>query len=164
MYLDGPGNVTAGVGHLIANAGVAAGLGFVGGDPAADWQAVKAASPGMKVAAYQSLTTSRLPDASMDALKQSDLGRTQAALLAANPGCAGWPVAVRIACLDMGFNLGVGKFHAQYFGPGCHFGPACGRGDWASAAVESARRGIQQPRNDYIAGLIRSAVGPSAVS
>jgi GH24 family phage-related lysozyme (muramidase) len=164
MYMDVPGNVTTGVGHLIAEADLASLLGFVGGDPAADWQAVKSASPGLIATSYQPLTTCRLPDPVIDALKHADLCKAQSEFLAAIPDSANWPITVRIACLDMSFNLGVGKFQAGYFCATCHFGPACRRGDWTTAAAQSARNGIQPSRNAYIAGLIRSAIAPSVLS
>ncbi len=161
MYLDVPGNVTVGVGHLVTEAGLAPSIGLTGGDPTADWQAVKSAQPGLAAKAYESLTACRLSDAAIEALKQSDLATAHTELLATIPDSARWPVPVQIACLDMSFNLGIGRFRKEYFGPGCHFGPACRRGDWTAAALQSARTGIQPSRNNYVAGLIRSAASIS---
>jgi hypothetical protein len=60
----------------------------------------------------------------------------------------------------MAFNLGAARLHKEYFGAGCHFGPAILRGDWNTAAAHSVRLGIQDERNRYTSDLILSA-GPS---
>jgi GH24 family phage-related lysozyme (muramidase) len=161
MYLDQSGNVTCAIGHMIPSAEAAGGsiaLLFIGGDPAADWKSVKAAWPGANAIGYEHLSTCRLTDEAIEAICDADEEDISNQLIQRIPAYVNYPPPVQQAILDMAFNLGVGKLASEFFGQACHFGPALDRGDYATAAAESTRRGIQQSRNDYTAALIRSAI------
>lgn len=165
LYLDSgtPSSVTIGVGYLIPSPSVAESLNWEGGMgavavAASEWQTVKDATPGLVAAAYAHLTTNRLSDAEIDRLRDQRIANMESELIHAIPGVSGFPVSVRQACCDESFNLGVGKFHAQYFGPTSKFGPAIYRGDWQTAAQESARKGIDPARNEYVQNLIMCAL------
>jgi GH24 family phage-related lysozyme (muramidase) len=159
MYLDGPGNVTCGIGHLLATPQDAGKIEWSGDDPVAAWQSVKQSPPGRNATTYQGLNSCRLSDAVIDSVCAQDVANATAQLRAFLPSVDSLPQPVQQALLDMAFNLGVPRLHAEYFGPNCHFGPAILRGDWTTAAAESARRGIQPERNQYTAELILSALG-----
>jgi len=68
------------------------------------------------------------------------------------------PVPVQIALVDMAYNLGVaglGKF--------VKLKAAVARRDWVTAAAESSRRGVQQPRNDATRELFLAAASEDGV-
>ena len=153
MYLDDavPGNVTAGIGHMIPT-GVAAVMVFGPESTAIDWLAVKAASPGMAASAYAHLTTCRLSPEAIDALCDADTADCWARLLRSVPTLPGYPPGVQQALLDLEYDPGVTKFPKMLH--------AMEVGDWATAARESLRPQLAKSRNDYTAQLILSAQEP----
>jgi GH24 family phage-related lysozyme (muramidase) len=163
LYLDTRSNPTCGIGHLCATVADAellpfsGGMGAVAGLVARDWQVISTATPGRVAAFYAGLTTSRLTDEAIDSIFAADCERTWNGILAFLPTLESLPPTVQEAILDMSFNLGIGKEHADYFGPHSKFGPAILRGDWQTAAAESARNGIQPSRNEYTRDLIMAA-------
>lgn len=162
LYSDTTSMPTIGVGCAIPSASVCESLNWTGGIgavalAASEWQAVKSATPGLAAASYAYLTTLRLPAAEIDRLRDQRIAGMEAEMIQAISGVATFPTSVRQACCDLSFNLGVSKFHTQYFGPNSKFGPAIYRGDWQMAAAESARKRIQPARNEYVRDLLISA-------
>lgn len=161
MYLDGPGNVTVGIGHLIDTAEAAARLPFTStaARVRADWLTVKQCRADMIASQYSHFTISRLPADAIDTIFQSDCDSIVAQVQTFLPEYDGLPQPVQQAILDMAFNLGPAGLRHDYFCHGCRFGPAVLCGDWAAAALECVRSNIQLARNQYTAHLILSAAG-----
>lgn len=162
LYVDSGGLVTIGVGCMIPSASVAESLNWEGGMgavaiAASEWLAVKDATPGLAAASYAHLTTNRLSDEEIDKLRDARIASMESELIHTIEGVSLMPQPIAQCLCDMAFNLGSSKLHAQYFGPTSKFGPAIYRGDWQTAAAESARRGIQPARNLYARDLIMSA-------
>lgn len=157
MYLDGFGNVTCGVGHLLACPDDALKLPWVGADAAADWARVKASEPGHSPIYYERLTTCRLTEETMDNVLDADIAIASSDLLSVLPETAGWPSCVRQALLDMAFNLGAHRLVKPAPKGWPKMLAAMRAGKWDEAAKESHRRGIQDSRNEYVASLIFSS-------
>jgi GH24 family phage-related lysozyme (muramidase) len=166
MYLDTGGNVTAGVGHEIPTVQDAealpfdGGMGAVAGTVARDWQTIRDAPAGRVAAFYEPLTTSRLSEQAIDGIFASDCNLVWTSARGFIQDFDNLPQPVQQAISDMILNIGAEKEHADYFGPHSKFGPAIERGDWVTAAKESARNGIPESRNQYTANLILSAMQP----
>ncbi len=163
LYSDIIGRPTVGVGCSVLSPGVAESLNWSGGIDsvavaASQWLAVKHSTPGLMAAAYAHLTTLRLPDVEIDRLRDYRIKTTESDVIRAIRGVSDFPMPVRCAILDLAWNIGTGHLHSQYFGPASKFGPALYRGDWQTAAAESARRGVQPARNGYVRDLIMSAL------
>lgn len=154
MYLDTRGNVTVGVGHLLATEDDASALPFDGGDPVSSWRTVKGARPGQIARAYQDLTTARLSPEAVQGVLIQDLDRTLAALQRGLPELATYPPTVQEALCDMAFNLGPAKLLREY----PHLLRCIGASDWNGAALQCHRAGIQDARNDFTAALFRAAI------
>ena len=160
MYLDGPGNVTVGCGHLIPNADAATLLGL----SAAEYDQVKTMPAGQLAAYYEDFTHGRVTDAEIDAIKQRDVSAAWTQLAARWPACEGFPIGAQVVVLDMSYNMGVGKFYSEFLLPTCRFGPACERGAWATASAECERKGIQASRNDWAAETLKACAAPAAAT
>jgi GH24 family phage-related lysozyme (muramidase) len=156
MYLDGSGNVTVGCGHLVATANEAVRIGL----SASDWHLLKLESPAARASRYAQFTTSRLADARIDVLKLADLTAAWSGIVALWPACASFPTPVQVAVCDMSFNLGAAKLFREF----PIFRAACERGDWAAAATESHRNGIQESRNEWTAEMLKSAATPEVTT
>ena len=151
LYLDGPGHVTVGVGHLLPDFATAQSV--VPGLTQAEWDAVISAPPNQPASAYKRLTTARMSEDSMDGVLDTDIYLAGQQLATALPDAQGWPVPVRQALFDFGFNIGsaglVKKFPKML--------AAMRAADWKTAALESARTDVESARNDYAYSLIMSA-------
>lgn len=163
MYLDTLGNVTVGVGHMLASSAAGQAIGFVlnsgGGNASssqigAEFANIKAMAPGLAMNKYQAASTMVLAPGVGDGLLSADLGNSQAQLRIAFARYDTFPEPAQEALLDMMFNMGAGKFTSAKW-PSLF--AACNAGDWMTAAAQSRRNGIQQSRNDAIAGLFRQA-------
>jgi GH24 family phage-related lysozyme (muramidase) len=152
MYLDGAGNVSCGSGHRIPNADAAILLGL----SPAEYGLIKAAPAGRSGAYYEILTKGRLLDQEIDSIKLRDLTAAWQQITARWPACETFPAAAQCVVLDMSYNMGAANFASEFLAPGCHFGPACERGDWAEAALQSERKDIQESRNTWAANALRS--------
>lgn len=123
QYLDIKGNVTAGLGFLLATPAAACALPFQCGDrPAtedeivADFQRVKAMPFGQKYAAgyYQSDTSPRLGSQDMQEIAATKLVGMAQSLQRAIPEFDGLKDSAKTALSDMAWNLGVAgvlKYH-----------------------------------------------------
>jgi len=150
MYLDGPGNVTAGCGHKLDTPEEASTV--FGCDVAAEFNAVKVSEPGHAAEWYETLTDSRLTDEQIKAILASDLqwfiGHSARMIGTWNTR----PQPAQIACVDIAFNTGgLGGWPSL-----CK---AVSAGDWATAARQSHRietpapGGVQTARNEATAAL-----------
>ena len=161
MYLDTatPPNVTAGEGHLIADAAAAQKLGFMAGDRPATPEEVAAefakvlTFPGGHPAAYYGRATAlRLPQDRIDAILSDDIAVHEAEIRAKLPAFDSWPDTVQEAVFDIAFNCGVAGllgFHRMLAAVAQH--------DWQTAGVCSHRKGISDERNKEIANLLFAA-------
>ncbi|ORM71258.1 hypothetical protein HA51_04140 [Pantoea rwandensis] len=168
MYKDQNGNVTVGIGHLLANAAMAASLPFTTthvthghGD---DQSTEVAASKGDITNAYNNYknsTTTTSPAGlhlSNDAVIGqciSDVQNTETGLRSLYSGYDSFSDSRKTALVDMAFNLGIDKLRNGF----PNFNAAVNRGDWETAASESHRdlnqRGDQ--RNRDTAAQLRSS-------
>jgi GH24 family phage-related lysozyme (muramidase) len=159
MYRCTGGEVTIGIGHALATAASASSLTWqISGAPAllgqvqSDYQAVAAAPVGQVATAYQHLTQCRMAEADAEALVAADVNAFEAQLLKVLPNWNSFPGPVQEALFDMAFNLGLGglsKFPTLL--------RAVNEGDWATAAAQCHRRGIQDARNQATAALFLQA-------
>jgi GH24 family phage-related lysozyme (muramidase) len=163
MYLDTGGNVTVGVGNLLASATDAKQLGFVRrADPAAkppvtagpaagdeiqtDFDNVNKQTAGKIFSYYRQFTKLDLPDAVITALLNGRVTEFKAKLVAAFPDFDSYPDEACAALFDMGFNLGVAGLTSK-FPTLCK---AVKDKDWATAAKESHRAApVNDDRNDW---------------
>ena len=164
MYLDTRANVTIGTGLLLPSddAALNAGLGFIERDTGvaatdaairADYGSVAAAPAGLYPPAEYTPYTSLV--AGLDALDAELAARVDIAredVRAYAPEVMTYPTSVRYALLDMAFNLGRPGL-LEY----TRLRAALDERDWARAAGQSYRVGVQTSRNTAIARWIRAA-------
>jgi GH24 family phage-related lysozyme (muramidase) len=168
MYLDSNGFVTVGVGHMIPNAGDAAGLAFYVRKTAvpateeqkkAEYEAVLKETMGKVASWYKSKTSLFMKPADIDALTHEHIQSFEKELRnlystsAYPPGFEKFPEEVRLALFDMIFNLGAAKLKNSYLS----FNLAIAKADWEKAASECFRKGIQLTRNNYVKDLFQKA-------
>lgn len=150
LYLDTRGNVTCGVGFLIADD---AALRRFPWSPStqsavADYRLVLEAAPGRPARWYAQFCVARLSEAAMRQAFNNRVVWFRRAL-------ADWhlerqPEAVQIALIDMAYNLGVAGLTRFK-----RLRAAVDAQDWDSAALESSRLGVQSARNIATARLMR---------
>jgi GH24 family phage-related lysozyme (muramidase) len=152
MYLDSVGKVTVGVGLMLPNAAAASALAFtLAGAPAtpaqiaADFARVAALAPDKLPAFYRAATSPELPQSIIDAKLSAVLTTFETDLRAAVPAYDALPDAVKIALLDMAYNLGPTGLLKGY----PHMLAAIAVGNWAQAAAQCARNGIGDARNAW---------------
>jgi GH24 family phage-related lysozyme (muramidase) len=163
MYLDTGGNVTVGVGNLLASANDAQQFGFVrragpGAKPPVtarpataaeiqtDFDNVSQQTAGRIAGYYRRFTKLDLPDAIITELLSGRVTEFKAKLVAAFPDFDSYPGEACAALFDMGFNLGVAGLTSK-FPTLCK---AVKDKDWATAAKESHRAPpIDDDRNDW---------------
>jgi GH24 family phage-related lysozyme (muramidase) len=161
MYRDIAGKVTVGVGLMLPNEAAACELPFVmAAGPAnleqiaAEFDRVDALAEGKPPAFYKSATSPELPQRFIDAKLASTLAEYEATLRLKFPIYDKLPDVVKMALLDMAYNLGPARLLTEY--------PlmldAIGIGAWSQAAAESAREGIGAARNAWVRQQFLSAV------
>jgi GH24 family phage-related lysozyme (muramidase) len=176
MYLDTAANVTVGVGNLLANVAEAQALAFVvrpadGSDPAqapaatpdqieTDFNAVSAQPKGQNFHYYQQFTALVLPDAAIQALLLNRVQGFVAQLTGAFLEFNAYPAPACAAIFDMAFNLGLGGLLRGF----PHFTQAVRSQDWATAAAQCTRGGIQPSRNAWTAAQFQLAASSSDAS
>lgn len=166
MYLDTVGKVTVGVGHLLTSASAAARLPFVDehGTAAdrpvieAEYATVAALTKGLRASAYRRHTRLHLSNAEIDQLTDQHLKAFEREIGLVYSDFNRFPSPVKLALMDMIFNLGMPNLRSAW--------PSLNRavraGDWATAAIESNRRGIGRERNDYVRRLFEQAAAEAA--
>lgn len=161
MYLDTRGLVTCGVGEMLSNPAAACQLpfqaasGMAGSDEiVADFQRVKALQPGLSPSAYYVDSSLTLMAADIAEILRKHLVYFDSALTQFYPGYLDFPEPIKLALLDLIFNLGVSKLEKTY----PTFNAAVKRQDWAAAAAQCHRNGPSQERNDWTKQQFLNAV------
>lgn len=174
MYLDTAGNVTVGIGHMLATAGAAGRLPFCrqqAGAPAATgeildaWQKVKACPFGQSIAAsrfnparppagWPALPALFLEEDAIDSLFEADMKEHARQLERSLPAFPSLPEPAQEVLLDMHFNLGDSGFSRTRWPK---LFAAVEARNWLAASRQCRRQGIQPARNDWahetLAGL-----------
>ena len=160
MYLDTRGNVTIWVGFEVPSALAAQSLPmYLPGstvaasddEKAAAWETVSAMQPGRLPASYEYSGCPVMLPSDGDALLMAKLDAADAELQADYPGFESFPDAVKMALLDMLWNLGGPKLRNTY----PRFDAAVDRQDWATAALQCHRNGISDERNAWTAAQFK---------
>jgi hypothetical protein len=142
LYLDTYRHVTTGVGKMLASVLAAQALPFrsPSGEPAtmeeiaADFARVSAMEPGHLPTYYLSSTSVRLLNQDVDAILFSVVAECDRWLRKQFANYASWPLAVKLATLDMRYNLGPKRF-LHY----TKLNAALAAEDWMTAAKQSRR-------------------------
>jgi GH24 family phage-related lysozyme (muramidase) len=156
MYLDTTGNVTVGVGKLLADAAAAQKLAFVHRSDAsakaatpeeirADFETVNKQAGGKLASYYKQFTRLDLPESAIDALLDAEVRSFMAGLSKAFPEFDSYPSEACAAIFDMAYNLGLGALTSGF----PTFCRAVRNRDWATAAKECHRGGIGEGRNNW---------------
>ena len=161
MYRDTVGKVTVGVGLMLPDAKAAEALPFVLGtraatpqEIAAEYARVNAMAMGRASAFYKTPTSLVLTPQTIDAKLSSVLAGFEADLRGQFPHYDALPDGVKMALLDMIYNLGP----AGLFKGFPHLVAAIQTGAWAQAAEHCTRRGPGPARNDWTREQFLSAV------
>lgn len=154
LYLDSVGYVTCGVGFMLPDEKSCVQLPWNPSisEALADYRLLKEQPQGRAASFYRPLVRARLSE---DAMREIFARK----LLELHRGLGSWQLArcpqqVQVALLDMAYNLGVSgieRFH--------NLKAAVLRQDWAAAAEESRRRGVQDARNAATRAAFMGAVG-----
>jgi len=156
MYKDTAGNITVGIGHMIASADMAAAMPFTRTHTVhghgSDMSSEVAATKGDIVSAFNAYKqNSATPPMNMhlsnDAVVNqciSDVQTTISGLKGLYHGFDGFPNSAKTALADMGFNLGISRLTNEF----PNFNNAVNNQDWNGAANESHRTGIGDSRNN----------------
>jgi len=170
MYEDTTGNVTVGVGNLLANAAAAQRLAFVRrpnssakppvlagqatpDEIKADFDNVNKQPAGKLASYYKQFTKLDLPDSVINSLLNARVQEFTTALAATFPDFNSYPAEACAAIFDMAFNLGVAKLTSQF----PTFCQAVKDKDWAAAAKECQRGGISAERNNWTKAQLEKA-------
>jgi GH24 family phage-related lysozyme (muramidase) len=166
MYLDTRGNVTVGVGHLLSTADDAKQLAFkVAKTQLAatekqiidEFNTIKALPYGKKYIAswYKRSATLQLPDSAMDEITNQHISSFEGELkrIYGATEFSAYPKNVKLALFDMIFNLGMTSLKNTFL----NFNKHIKANDYAKAAMECSRTGIQDERNVYVRNLLRTA-------
>jgi GH24 family phage-related lysozyme (muramidase) len=167
MYRDTVGLVTVGVGQLIPDVNAAKTYPFLTTTGAnastleieTDYKRVKALSSGHPHKYYWTNTALVLSGESIQALLIKRVKEFDKALRATYLNYDTYPEPVKLALLDMIYNIGP----TQLFGEFKHFGEAVNAQDWRTAAARCHRIGPSAKRNAWTAHQFRMAAGGKAI-
>ncbi|HWZ01639.1 MAG TPA: hypothetical protein VNX17_11180 [Edaphobacter sp.] len=161
MYRDTVGKVTVGVGLMLPDAKAAEALPFVVGaraatpqEIAAEFARVDAMAVGRASTFYKTPTSLILTQQTIDAKLSSVLVGFEADLRSQFPHYDGLPDGIKMALLDMIYNLGP----AGLFKGFPHLVAAIQTGAWQQAAEHCIRRGPSAARNAWTREQFLSAV------
>jgi GH24 family phage-related lysozyme (muramidase) len=161
MYRDTVGKVTVGVGLMLPDAKAAEALPFVVGtraatpeEIAAEYARVDAMSMGQASTFYKTPTSLVLTQQTIDAKLSSVLAGFEADLRGQFPHYDALPDGIKMALLDMIYNLGP----AGLFKGFPHLVTAIQTGAWPQAAEHCIRRGPSAARNAWTREQFLSAV------
>lgn len=162
MYLDTEGYVTVAVGNKLESAADAQQLDFVvrhtrqkasAAQIAADFEAVSNQPKGLLASKYAAHTKLMLQSAVMDALFDRRIRAFESDLRRIYRGYDGFPYEVRLALLDLAYNLG--SYALEHRWPSLNADIAsC---NWARAAGSCHRRGVPEDRNEWTKQQFESA-------
>jgi GH24 family phage-related lysozyme (muramidase) len=161
MYRDTVGKVTVGVGLMLPDAKAAQALPFFLGvraatqqEIAAEYARVDAMTLGRASSFYKIPTSLTLTQQTIDSKLSSVLQGFEADLRTEFPHYDTLPDAIKMALLDMIYNLGP----AGLFKGFPHLVAAVQTGSWAQAAEHCMRRGPSQARNNWTQQQFLSSV------
>jgi GH24 family phage-related lysozyme (muramidase) len=161
MYRDTVGKVTVGVGLMLPDAKAAQALPFILGNRAAtpeeiatEYARVGTLPLGHASAFYKTPASLQLTPQTIDAKLSSVLAGFEADLRTEFPHYDTLPTGVKMALLDMIYNLGP----AGLFKGFPHLVAAIQTGAWAQAAEHCMRRGPSAARNNWTRNQFLSAV------
>jgi GH24 family phage-related lysozyme (muramidase) len=161
MYRDTVGKVTVGVGLMLPTASAAESLPFLldgraatTAEIAAEFARIDAMTMGRLPAFYRPATSLQLSQETIDAKLNAVLQGFEAELRMEIPHYDGLPDGVKMALLDMIYNLGP----AELFKGFPHLMAAVESGSWAQAAACCMRRGPSAERNAWTREQFLSAV------
>ncbi|MFZ4546370.1 MAG: hypothetical protein ACOYN4_02990 [Bacteroidales bacterium] len=155
MYQDSRGNVTVGVGNLLATAEDAQKLPFVVRQthkPAAkeeiktDFDKVKNAPTGYKAVNYKKYTSLELQSPDSSTLLKKRIGTFVQELRHSFSEFNDLPRPAQFGLLDLAFNCGTNKVATKF----PNFKKAIQKKDFTRAAIESHRTGIGNKRNETV--------------
>src|ERR1700754_2360513 len=163
MYRDTVGKVTVGVGLMLPNAAAAQALPFVCGDRAAtskeiavEYARIEAMQPGHAAAYYKGPASPQLPEQTIDTKLTTVLHGFEADLRAQFPHYESLPDGVKMALLDMIYNLGPAGLLKGF----PHLVAAVQSNAWEQAAEHCVRRGPGAARNEWTrAQFLSAAIG-----
>jgi GH24 family phage-related lysozyme (muramidase) len=152
MYRDTVGKMTVGVGLLLPNIQAAQSLPFLAGahaanpqEIAADFARVDALPPGHASAFYKSPSSLELSQQTIDAKLTAVLQNFETNLRAHLPQYDAFPDGIKMALLDMIYNLGPEGLFKGF----PHFIAAVEAQFWAQAAGDCLRHGPSPARNAW---------------
>jgi GH24 family phage-related lysozyme (muramidase) len=152
MYLDTRGNVTVGVGLMLPDVAAAQKLPFVmdtqpatEGEITAEFARVAAMPMGRPALFYRHDNAPELPRTEIDSLLRTVLLGFETELRVALPGYDGFADSVKLALLDMAYNLGPASLLHGY----PNLIRAVNAGNWAQAAAQCFRHGPGAARNQW---------------
>lgn len=162
MYRDTVGRVTVGVGLMLPDASAAAALPFaVDGrtataqEIAAEFSRVHGLAMGHLPSFYKAASAMELSESTIDAKLSAVLNGFEGELRKRLPHYDGLPDGVKLAVLDMTYNLGPAGLLKDF----PHFVAAIEDGSWTQAAALCMRRGPSAERNGWTREQLLSAVG-----
>jgi len=162
MYLDSNGYVTIGIGHLLGSIVDAQKLGFKKSNnmPASkaeiksDFEAVKKQPANRLASFYKKHTKLTLPIMEINKLTDKHIKSFEKELGKIYTDFNTFPTEVRLALLDLIFNLGMTKLKNKW----PTFNSAIKAKDWQKAADNSNRKSpISATRNKYVKDLLEKA-------
>jgi GH24 family phage-related lysozyme (muramidase) len=163
MYLDTVGKVTVGVGLMLPDVAAAQHLSFTldnrpatPAEIAAEFTRVHALPMGRPAQFYYPASAPQLPQPEIDSLLSTVLSGFEADLRTRFPAYETFPDGVKLALLDMIYNLGpAGLFHGFP-----HLMADVHSGNWAAAAAGCFRHGPGAARNQWTHDMfLQSVVG-----
>lgn len=161
MYRDTVGKVTVGVGLMLPTASAAEALTFLlegraatTAEIAAEFARIDAMTMGRLPAFYRTATSLELSQETIDAKLSAVLQGFEADLRTRVPHYDGLPDGVKMALLDMIYNLGPAELFKNF----PHLMAAVESGSWAQAAACCMRRGPSAERNAWTREQFLSAV------
>lgn len=169
MYLDSNGYVTVGVGHLLSSVAEAQKLAFKTGksmpasatDIKSDYESVKKQASNRLSSFYKNHTKLFLPDTEIDKLTNQHIDSFEKELKLIYSGFDTLPAEVKLALLDLIFNVGMTKLKNNW----PTFNAAIKAKDWQKAADNSSRTSpISAERNNYVKDLLEKAARAAKVT
>lgn len=162
MYLDTRGNVTVGVGNLLANVAAAQKFGFVTRSSGAsatkeeietDFEAVAKQTPGLGASAYKKYTKLDLPQTEIEKVLDNRINGLKKELRGVFSKFDKYPMTAQFALVDMAFNIGTTGLVTKF----PKFKKAIEDEDWATAAIESYRKDVSAQRNATVKKWLEDA-------
>ncbi|WP_368607478.1 hypothetical protein [Pseudomonas fulva] len=162
FYLDSQGHVTTGVGFMLPNEDAAASLSLLDFDdnPATEmqkrqeWRTIHALPTGYVADWYEDYTELYMSSAAINEKLNAEIIAVYPQALGFFEDFGSYPSAARVALQDIIYNVGEGNFRQFVL-----LQAAVRRRDWATAAAESHRTGIEEARNNKVRDLFLSAAG-----